>query len=94
MPNSILLCIDQNHYSTNDKAYEVIVIPWYIDGREWSYQWRFLDNDIPFAKYGFPKNCGKKIYGIDSISTSFPYIICCEGVFDSLWVKKWYCSWW
>jgi hypothetical protein len=75
-------------YSTNDKAYEVIVIPWYIDGREWSYQWRFLDNDIPFAKYGFPKNCGKKIYGIDSISTSFPYIICCEGVFDSLWVKN------
>lgn len=70
------------------KKYEVVVIPWYLDGEVWSYQWRFLDSDVPFSKYGFPKDCGKKIYGIDSISTTFPYIICCEGVFDSLWVKN------
>lgn len=70
------------------KKYEVVVIPWYLDGEVWSYQWRFLDSDIPFPKYGFPKDCGKKIYGIDSISTTFPFIICCEGVFDSLWVKN------
>lgn len=72
----------------DNKKYEVVVIPWYLDGNVWTYQWRFIDTDIPFPKYGFPKNCGKKIYGIDSISPSFPYIICCEGVFDSLWVKN------
>ena len=70
------------------KKYEVVVIPWYLDGEVWTYQWRFLDSDVPFPKYGFPKSSGKKIYGIDSISTTFPYIICCEGVFDSLWVKN------
>ena len=71
-----------------NKPYEVVVIPWYLDGQVWGYQWRFLDKDVPFPKYGFPKNSGKKIYGIDSISTAFPFIICCEGVFDSLWVKN------
>lgn len=73
---------------TDGKKYEVVVIPWYRDGEVWSYQWRFLDSDVPFPKYGFPKDCGKKIYGLDSISPSFPYIICCEGAFDSLWVKN------
>lgn len=70
------------------KKYEVVVIPWYIEGEEVYYQWRFLDKDVPFPKYGFPKGNGKKIYGIDMISPSFPYIICTEGVFDSLWVKN------
>jgi len=71
-----------------NKPYEVVVIPWYLDGDEWGYQWRFIDGDVPFPKYGFPKNSGKKIYGLDSVSSSFPYIICTEGVFDSLWVKN------
>lgn len=70
------------------KKYEVVVIPWYIDGEEVYYQWRFIDKDVPFPKYGFPKGVNKKIYGIDNISTSFPYIICVEGVFDSLWIKN------
>ena len=73
---------------SGNKPYEVVVIPWYLDGEVWTYQWRFLDKDVPLPKYGFPKNNGKKIYGIDSISTTFPYIICCEGVFDSLFVKN------
>ncbi len=74
--------------ATYKKKYEVVVIPWYIDGDEVYYQWRFIDKDVPFPKYGFPKGATKKIYGIDNISTSFPYIICVEGVFDSLWIKN------
>lgn len=74
--------------ATYKKKYEVIVIPWYIDGDEVYYQWRFIDKDVPFPKYGFPKGATKKIYGVDNISTSFPYIICVEGVFDSLWIKN------
>lgn len=70
------------------KKYEVVTIPWYMEGRECYYQWRFLDNDVPFSKYGFPKGLVKKIYGIDMIDANFPYIICTEGVFDSLWVKN------
>lgn len=70
------------------KKYEVVTIPWYMEGQECYYQWRFLDNDIPFSKYGFPKGLTKKIYGIDMIDASFPYIICTEGVFDSLWIKN------
>lgn len=72
----------------DDKPYEVVVIPWYLDGAVWGYQWRFLDSDIPFPKYGFPKGAGKRIYGIDMVDTAFPYVICCEGVFDSLWIKN------
>lgn len=71
-----------------NKTYEVVVIPWYLNGEVWGYQWRFLDSDIPFPKYGFPKGAGKRIYGIDMVDTSFPYLICCEGLFDSLWVKN------
>lgn len=76
-------------YSASYKSkYEIVVIPWYIEGRECYYQWRFLDSDVPFPKYGFPKGLTKKIYGIDMIDPSFPFIICTEGVFDSLWVKN------
>ena len=74
--------------ATYKKKYEVVVIPWYVDGDEVYYQWRFIDKDVPFPKYGFPKGATKKIYGVDNISTSFPYIICVEGVFDSLWIKN------
>ena len=70
------------------REYEAVVIPWYLDGEVWTYQWRFIDSDIPLPKYGFPKSAGKRIYGIDSVDTSFPYLVCCEGVFDSLWVKN------
>lgn len=70
------------------KKYEVVTIPWYMEGQECYYQWRFIDSDVPFPKYGFPKGLVKKIYGIDMVDASFPYIICTEGVFDSLWVKN------
>lgn len=76
-------------YSASYKGeYEIVVIPWYMEGRECYYQWRFLDPNAPFPKYGFPKGLTKKIYGIDMIDPSFPFIICTEGVFDSLWVKN------
>lgn len=70
------------------QKYEIITIPWYMEGEECYYQWRFLDSDIPFPKYGFPKGLSKKVYGIDMVDPSFPFIICTEGVFDSLWVKN------
>lgn len=74
--------------STFRGKWEVVTIPWYLEGRECYYQWRFLDSDVPFPKYGFPKGLVKKIYGIDMIDPGFPYIICTEGIFDSLWVKN------
>jgi hypothetical protein len=74
---------------THVKAtHEQISIPWYYDGSEWYYQRRFLDNVEGYPKYVFPSNTKKKIYGLDMVDTSFPFIICVEGVFDSIWLRN------
>ena len=39
-------------------------------------------------KYIFPSSKEKLIYGLDNIDLSFPYIICFEGVYDSLFIPN------
>lgn len=71
---------------TKNKA-EYILIPWKINGVEAYFQLNdFLKHSD--KKYIFPPNESKLIYGIDDIDLSFPYIICFEGVYDSLFVKN------
>lgn len=39
-------------------------------------------------KYIFPKDSKKLVFGLDNIDVSWPYVICFEGVYDSLFVKN------
>lgn len=76
-------------YFSEDKAREMILIPWKMNGIESCFQFNdFLKLDKLGRKYIFAKGCDKLIYGIDNIDLSFPYIICFEGVYDSLFVKN------
>lgn len=79
-------------YSVFDKdKNEYILIPWIINGIEAYYQVNDFQKIDKFGrKYIFPKN-DKLIYGLDNIDLSFPYIICFEGVYDSLFVKNGIC---
>ena len=75
------------------ESYNAVVIPWMFDGDEYFYQLRFIDNKpLPFGKYMFPlKNktgVDKPVYGLDMVDVTFPYVICFEGVFDSVFVKN------
>ena len=74
-------------YYHKDKKNEYIVIPWIYNGQECYYQRRILNDNCDF-KYIFPKDIEKSVYGLDNIDTSFKYIICVEGVFDSIWIKN------
>lgn len=45
------------------------------------------------VKYIFPKESSinfqdKPVFNLNKIDVSFPYVICCEGIFDSLFVKN------
>ena len=69
---------------------EYILIPWVLNGTEAYYQ----IND--FKKYGdikyiFPKGKQKLLAGLDNIDISWPYIICVEGFYDSVFVKNAVC---
>jgi len=79
---------DTSFYSCFDKNnLEYILIPW-----------KFKDVDVYYQindfmkhgerKYIFPYNKTKMIFGLDNIDRSFKYIICFEGVYDSLFVKN------
>lgn len=77
-------------YSIFDKnKNEYILIPWKINGVEAYYQINdFEHHDKNGRKYIFPSNREKLIYGLDNIDLSFPYIICFEGVYDSLFIPN------
>jgi hypothetical protein len=79
---------DQKFYSCHDKTdNEYILIPWEINRVDAYYQ----INDYKRhgeRKYVFPYNKTKLIYGLDHIDRAFPYIICFEGVYDSIFVKN------
>ena len=68
---------------------EYILIPWKINGIDAYFQLndfkRLNDSGI---KYIFPKNKDKLVYGLDNIDITFPYLICFEGVYDSLFVPN------
>lgn len=42
-------------------------------------------------KYIFPKDSKKLVAGLDNVDISWPYIICFEGYYDSLFVKNGVC---
>lgn len=77
-------------YSCYDKKEnEYILIPWVINGIEAYYQINdYLKHNSDDKKYIFPYNSDKLLFGLDNIDTSFKYIICFEGVYDSLFVKN------
>lgn len=72
----------------SSKKQEYILIPWNVGGCEGAY---FQLNDFQKngnLKYIFPKNKKKLLFGLDNIDLSFPYVICLEGVYDSLFIKN------
>ena len=77
-------------YSVFDKdKNEYILIPWKINGVDAYYQINdFEHHDSLGRKYIFPAKHEKLIYGLDNIDLSFPYIICFEGVYDSIFVPN------
>ena len=77
-------------FSTYDKDNnEYILIPWVLNGIEAYYQVNDFQKVDKFGrKYIFPKYKDKIVYGLDNIDLSWPYIICFEGVYDSLFVKN------
>ena len=84
LQNSLYSC-----FNSNTKQ-EYILIPWILNGVEAYYQ----IND--FKKYGdikyiFPKGKQKLLAGLDNIDISWPYIICVEGFYDSVFVKNAVC---
>lgn len=77
-------------YSVFDKKQqEYILIPWKINGVDAYYQINdFEHHDSLGRKYIFPAKKDKLVYGLDNIDLSFPYIICFEGVYDSLFIPN------
>lgn len=77
-------------YSVFDKEKnEYILIPWKINGIDAYYQINDFEHHDSFGrKYIFPAKKEKLIYGLDNIDISFPYIICFEGVYDSLFIPN------
>ena len=77
-------------YSVFDKKeQEYILIPWKINGIDAYYQINdFEKHDSLGRKYIFPAKKEKLIYGLDNIDLSWPYIICFEGVYDSLFIPN------
>lgn len=68
---------------------EFILIPWRMNGVDAYFQLNdFLRLNPGGLKYIFPKNRDKLIYGLDNIDMAFPYLICFEGVYDSLFVPN------
>ena len=76
-----------SYFAKNGNEY--ILIPWRINGIDAYFQLNdFLKLGKGGLKYIFPKNRDKLIYGLDNIDLSFPYLICFEGVYDSLFVPN------
>lgn len=72
------------------KTEEYILIPWVLNGCEAYYQVNdFLK--LHSLKYRFPKGMKKLIAGLDNVDVSWPYIICFEGYYDSVFVKNGVC---
>lgn len=76
-----------SYFSKNGNEY--ILIPWRLNGFDAYFQLNdFLKLGNSGLKYIFPKNKDKLIYGLDNIDMSFPYLICFEGVYDSLFIPN------
>jgi len=73
------------YYSTRHKR---IAIPWVSQGKIDTYQYRAMyKNQDP--KYIFKSGAAKSIFINDrELDDEFPYLLCCEGVFDSIFLKN------
>ena len=82
--------LKEDIYSVFDKQQnEYILLPWRLNGIDAYYQLNdFEHNDSIGRKYIFPSKKEKLIYGLDNIDISFPYVICFEGVYDSLFIPN------
>lgn len=67
---------------------DFIFIPWLNHGKINSFQLHNYTNIKGVPKYKFQKHADKNVYGLDRIDPTFKYIICFEGVYDSLFVKN------
>lgn len=77
--------LPKNFHFYFDKNEERLVIPW----NENYYQERAITYEQEKeAKYKFPSDIEKPIFGITEIDKHIPYIFLVEGVFDSIWVKN------
>lgn len=76
-----------SYFSKNGGEY--ILIPWKMNGVDAYFQINdFQKLNKNGLKYIFPKDREKLIYGLDNIDMSFPYLICFEGVYDSLFIPN------
>jgi len=79
---------DTSFYTCFDKENrEYILIPWQFKGVDVYYQ---INDYLKHydRKYIFPYNHNKMIFGLDNVDRAFKYVICFEGVYDSLFVKN------
>ena len=68
-----------------DKKEERLVIPW----NENYYQERAITYEQEKeAKYKFPSDIEKPVFGISELDKNISYVFLVEGVFDSIWVKN------
>lgn len=74
-----------SYFAKNGEEY--IMIPWVVNGVDAYYQLNDFKK-LHSLKYIFPKDKKKLLYGLDNIDPCWPFIICFEGVFDSLFVKN------
>jgi len=65
-----------------------IFIPWLVDGKLRDFQIHNYKKVPGYVKYQFNSGGNKPVYGLDRIDPAFKYIICFEGVFDSLFIKN------
>lgn len=65
-----------------------IVIPWMIRGEMKYFQQRSFQNDPNEAKYLFPPDLDKPIFGLDELNNTVPHLYLNEGCFDSIFVKN------
>jgi hypothetical protein len=79
--------LKEDLFSCDGKNGEYILIPWIVNGIDAYYQLNDYQKLGPM-KYVFPKNRRKLLYGLDNIDVTWPYVICFEGVYDSLFVKN------
>lgn len=84
LPHFDLLHLMNCKYLDND----FIFIPWLDRGRIMTYQMHNFNNVHNARKYTFQRNANKLIYGLDRIDVSFKYIVCFEGVYDSVFVQN------
>lgn len=68
--------------------HDFVFIPWLNHNKISSFQLNNFKHVPKFPKYIFQKHADKCVYGLDRIDQSFKYVICFEGVFDSIFVKN------